>query len=228
MRHGLPAPPGCSEAVIGCADGGIANAYLPSDSRSPTMRPERGAHWLRTLELAMNDSVLMWDGDWAWSLPLIVVNVMLHVAGLDIINRALLGVIARVRNHRRFNVLFGLVIGLATLLATLLHAVEAGVWAVIYWFLGAMPNGKNAMLYSLNAITTYGHEELNLTAHWRLMGALEALNGMLLFGLTTAFLYGVLQRVWPTQWQASIRADGCAPAAIDELAQTPIAVRSSV
>jgi hypothetical protein len=29
------------------------------------------------------------------------------------------------------------------------------------------------------------------------MGALEALNGMLLFGLTTAFLYGILQRVWP-------------------------------
>jgi hypothetical protein len=29
------------------------------------------------------------------------------------------------------------------------------------------------------------------------MGALEALNGMLLFGLTTAFLYGLIQRVWP-------------------------------
>jgi hypothetical protein len=31
------------------------------------------------------------------------------------------------------------------------------------------------------------------------MGAVEALNGMLLFGLTTAFLYGMLQRVWPTE-----------------------------
>jgi hypothetical protein len=36
-----------------------------------------------------------------------------------------------------------------------------------------------------------------LEAHWQLMGALEALNGMLLFGLTTAFLFAVIQKVWP-------------------------------
>jgi hypothetical protein len=160
----------------------------------------------------MNNGVLMWDGDWAWSLPLIVLNVMLHVAGLDLINRTILGVIGRVRNHRSFNLFFGLVIGLATLLATVLHAVEAGIWAIVYRALGALPDGKSALLYSLNAITTYGHSDLYLTPHWQLMGALEALNGMLLFGLTTAFLYGVLQRVWPTQWQASIRSEECAPA----------------
>jgi hypothetical protein len=160
----------------------------------------------------MNDGVLMWDGDWAWSLPLIVLNVMLHVAGLDLINRSILGVIGRVRNHRSFNLFFGLVIGLATLLATVLHAMEAGIWAVVYRALGALPDGKSALLYSLNAITTYGHSDLYLTPHWQLMGALEALNGMLLFGLTTAFLYGVLQRVWPIQWQASIRSEECEPA----------------
>jgi hypothetical protein len=176
------------------------------------MRPAR---WSRLgWELAMNDGVLMWDGDWAWSLPLIVLNVMLHVAGLDLINRTILGVIVRVRNHRNFNLLLGLVMGLATLLATVLHAVEAGIWAIVYRALGALPDGKSALLYSLNAITTYGHSDLYLTPHWQLMGALEALNGMLLFGLTTAFLYGVLQRVWPTQWQASIRSEEFDPAVI--------------
>jgi hypothetical protein len=164
----------------------------------------------------MNDSVLIWDGDWAWSLPLIVLNVMLHVAGLNLINRTIVGVIIRVRNHRKFDALFGLVIGLTTLLATLLHAAEAGTWAIVYRALGAMPDGKSALLYSLNAITTYGHSDLYLTAHWQLMGALEALYGMLLFGLTTAFLYGVLQRVWPARWQASIRSDECVPAVFAE------------
>jgi len=33
------------------------------------------------------------------------------------------------------------------------------------------------------------------------MGALEALNGMLLFGLTTAFLYGHIRQVWPAELQ---------------------------
>jgi hypothetical protein len=180
----------------------------------------------------MNDGVLVWDGDWAWSLPLIVLNVMLHVAGLDLINRTILGVIGRVRNHRSFNLFFGLVIGLATLLATVLHAVEAGIWAVVYRALGALPDGKSAMLYSLNAITTYGHSDLYLTPHWQLMGALEALNGMLLFGLTTAFLYGVLQRVWPTQWQASIRSEECEAAARVErapiVAPVPVAASTPV
>jgi hypothetical protein len=46
-------------------------------------------------------------------------------------------------------------------------------------------------------MTTYGHDNSFLAPHWKLMGALEALNGMLLFGLTTAFLYGIIQRVWP-------------------------------
>jgi hypothetical protein len=36
-----------------------------------------------------------------------------------------------------------------------------------------------------------------LDPHWQLMGALEALNGILLFGLTTAFLFAMIQEVWP-------------------------------
>jgi len=51
------------------------------------------------------------------------------------------------------------------------------------------------MLFSLNALTSYGHAKLDLERHWQLMGALEALNGVLLFGLTTAFLFAVMHRV---------------------------------
>jgi hypothetical protein len=41
------------------------------------------------------------------------------------------------------------------------------------------------MLYSLSALTTYGHASALLPDHWKMLGALEALNGALLFGLTT-------------------------------------------
>jgi hypothetical protein len=90
-----------------------------------------------------------------------------------------------------------MVIGGAALLASVLHGIEAGTWAAAYRFLGALPDNRSAMLYSLSAITTYGHANLYLKDHWQLMGALEALNGMLLFGLTTAFLFAMIQRVWP-------------------------------
>jgi hypothetical protein len=45
-----------------------------------------------------------------------------------------------------------------------------------YRLLGASTDNKSAMLYSVNALTSYGHEELYLAPRWKLMGALEALN----------------------------------------------------
>jgi hypothetical protein len=143
------------------------------------------------------DNLGVWNGNWAWSLPLIVVTVIIHVIGLAVINEKLAQVMQGLRNSRNFLTLFALVMGITTLLATLLHAIEAGIWAIVYWGLQALPDGKTALLYSLGAMTTYGHENLYLATHWQLMGTLEALNGMILFGLTTAFLYGMIREVWP-------------------------------
>jgi hypothetical protein len=64
-----------------------------------------------------------------------------------------------------------------------------------YLFLGALPNAHIAVLYSLNAMTAFGHIEAGLAEPWTLMGAFEALNGILLFGLTTAFMFALLVRL---------------------------------
>ena len=139
----------------------------------------------------------LWNNNWAWALPLIVLTVILHVVALALINARVVSILKSMRRRRRFMLHFVVVMGIVTLLATLLHALEATIWAAAYHELGALPNSRDALLYSLSALTTYGHAELYLAAHWRLMGALEALNGLLLFGLTTAFLYAHVQRVWP-------------------------------
>ena len=88
-----------------------------------------------------------------------------------------------------------MIVGCVTLSATVLHAIEAILWACAYRFLNALPDMRKAMLYSLNAITSYGHANLELEHHWELMGAMEALNGWLLFGLSTAFLFAVIHRL---------------------------------
>jgi hypothetical protein len=152
---------------------------------------------------AITLTALTWDGNWAWALPLIVLTTIMHVVGLALINARLQSAFVTIKNYRNFFLVFVLVMGAAALLATGLHAVEAMVWGAAYRLLGALPDGRTAMLYSLSAITTYGHTDLNLAPHWRLMGALEALNGVLLFGLTTAFLYGHIQRVWHVEERAS-------------------------
>ncbi|MGB7750172.1 MAG: hypothetical protein WCF88_01355 [Candidatus Acidiferrales bacterium] len=138
-----------------------------------------------------------WGADWAWGLPLIVLTVVLHAYGLGLVNKE---VISRLRGRQRSQYsssLANLIIGATALSATILHAIEGAIWAIAYRFLGASADNKSAMLYSLNAMTSYGHTNLQLPLRWEMMGALEALNGWILFGLTTAFLFTVVQKVWP-------------------------------
>jgi hypothetical protein len=142
-----------------------------------------------------------WFSDWAWAVPIIVFTIVLHVVGLAFISAHLTRLGGRrAQFHPMF--FFMLIMGSAALLATALHAIEAMVWAGAYTLLGALKDFHSAMLYSVNAVTTYGHESTTLAEHWSLLGSLEALDGMLLFGLTTAFLYGQLQRAWPVSTEA--------------------------
>jgi hypothetical protein len=141
-----------------------------------------------------------WEASWAWGLPLIVLTVVMHVIGLALIRA---GFTRAFRNRpvgRGLSVLrFASVMGMTMALITALHVVQAATWAAAYVLLGALPTARQAMLYSVGAMTTYGHATVFLAPEWQMLGALEALNGMMLFGLSTAFLYGMVQRAWPAR-----------------------------
>jgi hypothetical protein len=142
------------------------------------------------------ENLIGWSANWAWGLPLIVFTVMLHAYSLGLLNA---DVTARLNKRgRRGRPLSppSFLIGGTALSLTVLHGVEGVIWATAYRLLGASMDYKSAMLYSLNALTSYGHEGLYLPPHWKMMGALEALNGWILFGLTTAFLFTVVQKAW--------------------------------
>jgi hypothetical protein len=141
--------------------------------------------------------IATWHADWAWGLPLIVLNVIIHVLGLGLINEQIVTLVSRRLIPPRLTASFVVIMAAATLLITALHAIEGIVWAAAYRGLGALPDIRSAMLYSLSAITSYGHAAIFLDPHWQMMGALEALNGVILFGLTTAFLFALIQTIWP-------------------------------
>src|SRR5215467_8188887 len=118
-------------------------------------------------------NVASWSNNWAWSLPLIVLIVIIHVFGLSLIRERAVRAFNRVNQKHHPTAVFMVIVGAATLSATILHGVEAGVWAFAYKSLGGMPTYRIAVLYSLNAITSYGHTNVSLPDHWHLMGALE-------------------------------------------------------
>ena len=138
---------------------------------------------------------MFWSHDWMWSLPLIVLTTVIHVVALGSVAARSIGIVNHPARIGGFLLRFCLIIGSIAFLATMLLAVEAGLWAVTYLSIGALPDIKDAMLYSLSAITSYGNAHVFLEPRWRLMGALEALNGIMLFGLTTAFFFDAIQSV---------------------------------
>src|SRR5262249_23254377 len=136
---------------------------------------------------------MFWLADWFWGALLIVLTVLAHSFALFAMRHRIMAALARHYDPGAFKGRFAGFLGATGLLVTGLHAAEAGVWAAVYVMLGALPDGKSAVLYSLGALTTYGHVGIDLEPRWQLMGAEEALDGLMLFGLTTAFLLSVIQ-----------------------------------
>jgi hypothetical protein len=149
------------------------------------------------LSVLLEEAHMTWHADWLWGCPLIVLTVIIHVSGVGYLSQRIIQVYGDTMKHRHPRAAFAVAVGTLTLLATFLHALETGIWAAAYCWIGTMPDFGSAMLYSLGAMTTYGHQDLLLAYHWRLMGEIEALDGWLLFGLSTAFLFWLIQKVTP-------------------------------
>jgi hypothetical protein len=127
---------------------------------------------------------------------------MIHATGIAFMAFATVGIRRRLagetqlRLHHVLAILIG-VIGVVGLLLAALHGIEATLWAATYWWLGALASPAETLLYSIDSISTRGASGLVLEHHWRMMGALEAVDGMLLFGISTAFIFTVMQAYWP-------------------------------
>ncbi|WP_374544723.1 hypothetical protein [Rhodoblastus sp.] len=138
--------------------------------------------------------------DWTWGLLLTVLTFIVHATGIALMAALAMRIRDRMQSggawRHTFVITIGF-IGVVGLLLATLHGIEAGIWATAYWRLGALPSPQEAMLYSVDSITTRGASGLVLERGWRMMGALEAADGMLLFGISTAFIFAVMQQYAP-------------------------------
>lgn len=76
-----------------------------------------------------------------------------------------------------------------------LHVLEITVWAAVYELAGAMRDLQSALYFSAVTYTTTGYGDLVLPPDWRLVGAVEALTGILMCGWSTGFFFAVVSRV---------------------------------
>jgi hypothetical protein len=140
-----------------------------------------------------------WTPDWLYGLLLIVLCVVIHAIALGAVAVGLRrGFLGRNPPHMLQQVvLFVVVVALTSTVLALLHGLEASLWALALIWLGAVDDFRNAIYFSLQMTTTLGADVVSLRDRWKLMGPLEGISGMLLFGLSTAFLFAVLLRAFP-------------------------------
>ena len=137
---------------------------------------------------------------WRWGLSLIALTMASHAAA--VVTMGIVAVKIRLRLETRSFVLWHLIpimtciVGVMGLLLAVVLVIECGIWAVAYLWLGALDSPTDALLFSIDSMSTRGASGLTLQRHWQLMGALESVNGMLLFGLSTAWLFTVAQGYW--------------------------------
>jgi hypothetical protein len=138
--------------------------------------------------------------NWTWGLSLTALTIIVHATGIAFLAITARRIRERMRDEgprwRALTIAIGLV-GAVGLLLAALHGIEAGIWAMAYCSLGALPSPQEALLYSVDSITTRGSSGLILERGWRMMGALEAADGMLLFGISTATIFGLMQLYAP-------------------------------
>ena len=74
------------------------------------------------------------------------------------------------------------------------HVLEVLVWSLAYAIVGAAPAGADPVYFAFVNYTTLGYGDVTPVEHWRLLGPITAMNGVLLFGWSTAVIFEVLRR----------------------------------
>ncbi|MFK7870591.1 MAG: ion channel [Roseobacter sp.] len=75
------------------------------------------------------------------------------------------------------------------------HTIQIYLGAFMLWLVGALPGYEEPIYYALVTYTTVGYGDVVPTAEFRIMGAMISVTGILMFGMTTAFLVGLFSRL---------------------------------
>ena len=86
-----------------------------------------------------------------------------------------------------------------------LHLLEIVVWASFYTWKEAMPDLASALYFSAVTYTTTGYGDLLLAPPWRLVGAVEALTGILMCGWSAGFFFAVVSRMHEATHETAAR-----------------------
>ncbi len=125
---------------------------------------------------------------------------VIHILGLVMLGDWLIRHPAKQEEQfgvRRYTQLLIVIFGVITLL----HLAETSIWAAFYDLWEHFGDFETSWYFSLGSYTTIGYGDVVLPAKWRLLGGMEGINGVLLCGLSAAFLFAVVNHMFQSRAQ---------------------------
>lgn len=128
----------------------------------------------------------------------LVINMTIQVVAIVIILTFLLRNLEHYQLKSRYRTEIR-VLGTLVLALFAGHLLQFAVWAMLFVYLGEFADFQTAFYHSVVNFTSLGYGDIVMSEKWRLLGALEAANGILMFGLTAGALLSVMTRLFKTR-----------------------------
>jgi hypothetical protein len=119
-------------------------------------------------------------------------NIVIHALVMTAVVRVAHKAAARDTAHTAALLMSVMVATVSVLMAA--HVSEVIVWSLAYAIVDAAPTGTDLVYFAFVNYTTLGYGDVTPVARWRLLGPMTAMNGVLLFGWSTAVIFEVLRR----------------------------------
>ncbi|GAA0649590.1 ion channel [Brevundimonas lenta] len=141
---------------------------------------------------------------------MVLITVAMHASGLLLMARGI-----KHHDHRTGRVRLNAVSIEAALLTVLiilglfvLHGAQIWLYAVLFHGLGAVANFRDAIYFSTISYGAIGYGDAEIAEQWKLLGAIEGINGVILLGWSVAFFVTVMARIVPTPHRRVARGGG--------------------
>src|ERR1044071_2740477 len=123
------------------------------------------------------------------------VCLVIHISGIMLLVDRLVRRRESLARHASPMVATALLMGVFIVIVVL-HLIEAGLWAAFYYLNGLFDSVETASYFSLTTYSTVGYGDVFLPDRWRVLGTIEAISGVLLCGLSTAFLFAIINALF--------------------------------
>ena len=118
-------------------------------------------------------------------------NIAVHATAMMLVIATARGARARWPSAGAAHLVAVMMATVAVLMAA--HTCEVIIWSLAYALVDVIPEGKDGFYFAFVNFTTLGYGDIVPSPRWRLLGPMTAMNGVILFGWSTAVIFEVLR-----------------------------------